>query len=166
MPFFHQSLQLFYKCHSVMISFSASVSFIKALESQQNHYNCDFPHSQLHKFAWGKIEQNAPDVYYLLSKMHFVKDALDNLLRKHKNGEGNLTSQEVACQWVQQNREAWLPWLPPGSLGKIPVYLGGMFPLSASEDAVWSRPGILQGKIFFEGRGVLLTKVHVYKIPI
>lgn len=129
-----------------MISFSGSMSIIKAMTSQLDYYNCDFPPSHLRKFAWRKIQDNAPDVYYLLSKMHFDKDTLDNLLRKHKNGGGNLTSQEVACDWVRQTRDVWLPWLPPGSLNKVPVYLGGMFPLTVSEDAVWSRPGILQGK--------------------
>ena len=131
-----------------MISFSASVSIIKAMTSQLDYYNCDFPPSHLRKFAWRKIQDNAPDVYYLLSKIYFDKDTLDILLRKHKNGGGNLTSQEVACDWVQQTRDVWLPWLPPGSLNKVPVYLGGMFPLTVSEDAVWSRPGILQGKNF------------------
>ncbi|XP_078367736.1 uncharacterized protein LOC144651661 isoform X1 [Oculina patagonica] len=126
---------------------SAGVSFIKAISSQQDYYNCDFPPSHLHKFSWRKIQDNAPDVYYLLSKMHFDKDTLDNLLQKHKNGGGNLTSQEVACDWVRQTGDVWMSWLPPGSLNKVPVYLGGMFPLSVSEDAVWSRPGILQGAL-------------------
>ena len=134
---------------SIMISFSAGASFVKALESQQGHYNCDFPRSHLYKFAWAKIQQNAPDVYYLLSKMHFDKVTLDDLLAKHENGGGNLTSWEVACDWLRQSRDVWLPWLPPGIINKVPVYLGGMFPLSVSEDAVWSRPGILEGKICF-----------------
>lgn len=130
-----------------MIFFSAGVSFVKAMTSQQDYYNCDFPPSHLRKFSWRKIQDNAPDVYNLLSKIHFDKDTLDNLLHKHKNGGGNLTTQEAACDWVRQTRDVWMTWLPPGSLNKVPVYLGGMFPLSVSDDAVWSRPGILQGKI-------------------
>lgn len=126
---------------------SASMSFTKALESSQDYYNCDFPPSHLYKLAWGKIQQNAPDVYYLLSKLHFEKGTLNKLLQKHENGGSNLTSQEIACDWLRQSRDIWLPWLPPGSLSKVPVYLGGMFPLSKSEDAVWSRPGILQGAL-------------------
>ena len=113
------------------------------------YYNCDLPPNHLHKFAWGKVQDNAPDVYYLLSKMQFGKDTLNELLHKRKDGGGNLTSWEVACDWVHQNRDVWLSWLPPGALDKVPVYLGGMFPLSITEDAVWSRPGILQGKICF-----------------
>ena len=132
-----------------IISFSANLSFIKVVGSQQENYNCDFPRSHLNKFAWAKIQQNAPDVYYLLSKMYLDKDTLDNLLRQHENDGGNLTSKEVACDWLRHTRDAWLPWLPPGTLGKIPVYIGGMFPLSVSEDAGWSRPGILQGEICF-----------------
>ena len=99
--------------------------------------------------AWAKIQENAPDVYYLLSKLYFDKETLNNLLQKHVDSGGNLTSQEIACNWLQQSRDIWLPWLPPGSLSKVPVYLGGMFPLSESEDVVWSRPGILQGMVFF-----------------
>ena len=99
--------------------------------------------------AWAKIQENAPDVYYLLSKLYFDKETLNNLLQKHIEGGGNLTSQEIACNWLQQSRDMWLPWLPTGSLSKVPVYLGGMFPLSESEDVVWSRPGILQGMVFF-----------------
>ena len=136
-----------------IISFSENLSFIRALGSQWENYNCDFPDSHLYKFAWAKIQQNAPDVYHLLSKMHFDKGTLDYLLRQHVNGGGNLTSEEVACDWLRQARDAWLPWLPPGTLSKVPVYIGGMFPLSVSEDAVWSRPGILQGEICFAGRG-------------
>ena len=99
--------------------------------------------------AWGKIQENAPDVYYLLSKLYFDKETLNNLLQKHIDSGGNLTSQEIACDWLQQSRDIWLSWLPSGSLSKVPVYLGGMFPLSESEDVVWSRPGILQGMVFF-----------------
>ena len=99
--------------------------------------------------AWGKIQENAPDVYYLLSKLYFDKETLNNLLQKRIDSGGNLTSQEIACNWLQQSRDIWLSWLPPGSLSKVPVYLGGMFPLSESEDVVWSRPGILQGMVFF-----------------
>ena len=101
------------------------------------------------KMAWRKIQENAPDVYFLLSKLYFDKETLNNLLQKHIKGGGNLTSQEIACNWLQQSRDMWLPWLPTGSLSKVPVYLGGMFPLSESEDVVWSRPGILQGMVFF-----------------
>ncbi|CAH3138826.1 unnamed protein product [Porites lobata] len=127
---------------------SAGVSLTKALESpQDNYYNCDFPPSHLTKMAWGKIQENAPDVYYLLSKLYFDKETLDNLLQKHIDSGGNLTSQEIACDWLQQSRDIWLSWLPSGSLSKVPVYLGGMFPLSESEDVVWSRPGILQGAL-------------------
>lgn len=122
------------------------MSFIKALTSQQDYYNCDFPHSHLHKFAWAKVQDNAPDVHHLLSKLYFDKETLSNLLHKHVNGGGNLTSQDIACGWLQQSSDVWMQWLPPGSLNKVPVYLGGMFPLSVSDDAVWSRPGILQGK--------------------
>ena len=99
--------------------------------------------------AWGKIQENAPDVYYLLSKLYFDKETLNNLLQKHIDSGGNLTSQEIACNWLQQSRDIWLSLLPPGSLSKVPVYLGGMFPLSESEDVVWSRPGIFQGMVFF-----------------
>ena len=145
-------LTFFYLVNSYIyyIPLSAGVSLTKALESpQDNYYNCDFPPSHLTKMAWGKIQENAPDVYYLLSKLYFDKETLNNLLQKHIDSGGNLTSQEIACDWLQQSRDIWLSWLPPGSLSKVPVYLGGMFPLSESEDVVWSRPGILQGMVFF-----------------
>lgn len=145
-------LTFFYLLNSYIyyIPLSASVSLTKALESpQDNDYNCDFPPSHLTKMTWGKIQENAPDVYYLLSKLYFDKETLDNLLQKHIDSGGNLTSPEIACDWLQQSRDIWLSWLPSGSLSKVPVYLGGMFPLSESEDVVWSRPGILQGMVFF-----------------
>lgn len=126
---------------------SANVSFIHAFSSQQGYYNCDFPPSHLFKFAWGAVQDSAPDVYYLLSKLYFDKETLSGLLQKHAYGGGNLTSEEIACDWLQQNRDTWMQWLPSGSFNKTPVYLGGMFPLSDSEDAVWSNPGILQGAL-------------------
>lgn len=121
------------------------MSFIHAFSSQQGYYNCDFPPSHLFKFAWGAVQDSAPDVFYLLSKLYFDKETLSGLLQKHACGGGNLTSEEIACDWLQQNRDTWMQWLPSGSFNKTPVYLGGMFPLSDSEDAVWSNPGILQG---------------------
>ena len=68
------------------------MSFVKAVESQQENYNCDFPLSRLYKFSWVKIRQNAPDVFQVLSKMHFDKGALTNLLYQHQVGGGNLSS--------------------------------------------------------------------------
>ncbi|XP_029195937.2 uncharacterized protein LOC114961433 isoform X2 [Acropora millepora] len=122
-----------------------TVSFVKAVESQHENYNCDFPLSHLYKFSWVKIRQNAPDVFQVLSKMHFDKGTLSNLLHQHQVGGGNLSSEKVACGWLQQNRDVWESWLPVGTFSKSPVYIGGMFPVSVNDNAVWGRPGILQG---------------------
>ena len=132
--------------NDVTFLYSPNVSFITAMTSKLGPFNCDFPHSHLQKFAWGKVKQNSPDVYHTLSRMYFDRNTMNDLLSKHKNGGGNLTSQEVACDWLEHSKDVWLPWLPSESFNsRIPVYLGGMFPLSTSDDAVWSRPGILHG---------------------
>lgn len=124
------------------------MSFVKAVESQHENYNCDFPLSHLYKFSWVKIRQNAPDVFQVLSKMHFDKGTLSNLLHQHQVGGGNLSSERVACGWLRQNRDVWESWLPVGTFSKSPVYIGGMFPVSVNDNAMWGRPGILQGKIY------------------
>ena len=121
------------------------MSFVRELGSQQGNYDCDFPRSHLYKFSWEKIKENAPDVFHVLSNMYFDKDTLNSLLHKLQVGGGNSTSEKVACDWLRQNRDVWQAWLPSGTLNNIPVYIGGMFPLSVNEDAVWSRPGILEG---------------------
>lgn len=142
------------------------MSFVKAVESQQeNYYNCDFPLSHLYKFSWVKIRQNAPDVFQVLSNMHFDKGSFSNLLYQHQVGGGNLSSEKVACGWLRQNRDVWESWLPLGTFRKSPVYIGGMFPLSVSDSAVWSRPGILQGEIFQQNfRHTNFTQTKYIKI--
>ncbi|XP_068721735.1 uncharacterized protein [Montipora capricornis] len=122
-----------------------NVSFVRELGSQQGNYDCDFPQSHLYKFSWEKIKENAPDVFHVLSNMYFDKDTLNSLLHKLQVGGGNSTSKKVACDWLRENRDVWQAWLPSGISNNIPVYIGGMFPLSVNEDAVWSRPGILEG---------------------
>jgi len=123
----------------------STVSFVKAVESQHENYNCDFPLSHLYKFSWVKIRQNAPDVFQVLSKLHFDNDTLSNLLHQHQVCGGNLSSERVACGWLRQNRDVWESWLPVGTFSKSPVYIGGMFPVSVNDNAVWGRPGIIQG---------------------
>ncbi|XP_032231213.2 receptor-type guanylate cyclase gcy-2-like [Nematostella vectensis] len=108
---------------------------------------CDFPLMRLKKFAWSQVKAGAPEVYHLLTKMYFSQDELNSMLLNHVDSEGSKTSKELACDWLQRKRDMWSSWLPVQNIlnGKVPVYLGGMFPMSHDPDAVWSSPGILAG---------------------
>lgn len=121
------------------------MSFVEVMNSENGTFDCDFPNNHLWKFAWSKVKESAPDVYHLLSKLYLPRNQLDQLLQQHEDAGGNMTSQSLACYWLRQSRNVWLSWLPPRRPGKIPVYLGGMFPLSMAKDAVVSSPGILTG---------------------
>lgn len=46
-------------------------------------------------------------------------------------GSGSIV-EDVACKWLQENKEVWESWEPKGGNGKIPLYIGGIFPISGS----------------------------------
>lgn len=50
--------------------------------------------------------------------------------------------EEAACRWMKENRIAWQSWEPKGGNGKVPLVIGGIFPITGS----YTARGILVGK--------------------
>jgi len=101
----------------------------------------------LKKLAWHQVQKGAADFYHVLQQLYLGLKDLNQLLRQHKDIGGSMSSEELACHWLRQKESVWLSWLPSGiQSGKVPVYLGGMFPMDQNDGALWVRPGILTGK--------------------
>lgn len=114
---------------------------------KNNTIDCDFPFNHLKKFAWFEVKSGAPEFYHVLEKMYLTQKQLISLLHNHKDAGGTMSSYDAACDWLRQARNVWLSWLPSGlHTGKVPVYIGGMFPMDENEAALWVRPGILEGE--------------------
>lgn len=111
---------------------------------------CDYPQNYLKKLVWNKVKSNAPDFYHLLENMYIGYDEFNLLLGQHKDAGGAFTSKGVACHWLRKKKSVWSSWLLSGlPSGKVPVYLGGMFPMDDNDGALWVRPGILTGLFCF-----------------
>ncbi|XP_070575709.1 uncharacterized protein [Ptychodera flava] len=98
--------------------------------------DCDFKLNVLEKYTWHRVEWGLPNAYSTLKDMEFSQNAMDEILRNQYVNK--LTEQEAACQWVQENQEVWIEWIP-GVVVNQTIIIGGMF---SNTGSVWPEPGI------------------------
>jgi hypothetical protein len=52
-----------------------------------------------------------------------------------------MSVEQVACEWMRSTESTWENWKPKDGNGKIPLFIGGIFPISGS----YTAGGILVG---------------------
>lgn len=110
--------------------------------------DCDFEVNQLAKIVWSMMKSHAPEAYHVIQRVSFGQDQYDEILRDffRRNGAENITRDEAleqtSCDWLQQNQEIWSKWIPKTTGSKMPIYIGGLFPITGP---FWRQPGIVTG---------------------
>lgn len=56
--------------------------------------------------------------------------------------DGISVVEKAACRWMRENKFVWESWEPKGGNGKVPLFIGGIFPITGS----YTARGILVGK--------------------
>ncbi|XP_077982551.1 uncharacterized protein LOC144437483 [Glandiceps talaboti] len=97
---------------------------------------CDFKLNILEKYAWHKVASALPHVFSVLEDIEMSQVEIDDILRYQYVNK--LTEMEAACQWVKDNEDIWMDWIP-GVIVNQTIYIGGMFTNTGS---VWPQPGI------------------------
>ncbi len=70
---------------------------------------CDYPADELFKIFWSGLEEAAPDVYGLLSKMSYTtEDQIEMIAAVELDGA---SLEEAARAWLDSNQETWQGWL-------------------------------------------------------
>jgi len=53
------------------------------------------------------------------------------------------TIEQLSCEWMRNSESIWRNWKPKDENGKIPLYIGGIFPITGS----YTARGILIGEL-------------------
>lgn len=101
--------------------------------------NCDFGLNQFTKIVWAKLKTSIPEAYHVISKMKFHQDEYIKLLQVRE-----LSTEEIACNWIHEHKNIWQTWLPDNLTNKTKIYLGGLFPMTGH---YWMEPGLVQGMV-------------------
>jgi glycine betaine/proline transport system substrate-binding protein len=72
-------------------------------------YNCDYPTDHLMKTVSAKLETKNPAAFKFLQNMKWT-DADQNTVTTYKNAD-NMTIDEAAQKWVDDNPTVWQKWL-------------------------------------------------------
>eukprot|EP01062_Namystynia_karyoxenos_P016805 TRINITY_DN1618_c0_g1_i1.p1 TRINITY_DN1618_c0_g1~~TRINITY_DN1618_c0_g1_i1.p1 ORF type:complete len:2851 (+),score=856.91 TRINITY_DN1618_c0_g1_i1:114-8555(+) len=72
-------------------------------------FSCQPPKQALLKVVSGTLQERHPDVYQLVKRMRFSNEDLSSMLRRILPERPPL--DEVACDWLKENREKWEPWV-------------------------------------------------------
>ncbi|GAB6030439.1 hypothetical protein CHUAL_007310 [Chamberlinius hualienensis] len=91
--------------------------------------HCGFEINQLNKVAWTGLQKAAPEVMHVIRSMTFTQAQYQSLLESYINSTRESIG-EVACKWVRNNRQIWSQWMPANLTNKMPLYIGGIFPLT------------------------------------
>ena len=145
--------------------------------SDRSPFDCDFQIHQLTKVMWGVMRSHIPEAYRLISNIEFSQDEIEDLLMGFTtlNDANELLGvdevlEQTACSWLRNNRNLWFKWIPENVSSKMPIYLGGMFPLTGP---YWRQPAILEGRficfMFLWSRNnnnIIIISSHLYEAPI
>ena len=71
---------------------------------------CDYPADELFKIFWSGLEEAYPDVFTFLSNMNYSTE--DQISMVAAVELDDLTPEEAAEAWVEDNEDVWREWLP------------------------------------------------------
>ncbi|XP_069989042.1 uncharacterized protein [Penaeus vannamei] len=115
-----------------------SVAFSPCIDSSvridgKSPYQCKYEMHRFHKFVWKKLKRYAKYAYDALHKIKINHTELIDLMHTYneKQPKTNSTLDEVACQWMKENKDRWDNWLPVGDLPELTLV--GLFPISGSD---------------------------------
>ncbi|XP_076336163.1 uncharacterized protein LOC143239183 [Tachypleus tridentatus] len=92
---------------------------------------CEFEINQLEKVTWSVFKKNAHDAYHVVQSMFFSQTQLTSMLEKYEQAlQNGWSMQQIACSWLLQHEHIWSKWIPDDLSHRIPLYIGGIFPLS------------------------------------
>eukprot|EP01065_Artemidia_motanka_P043819 TRINITY_DN6135_c0_g3_i1.p1 TRINITY_DN6135_c0_g3~~TRINITY_DN6135_c0_g3_i1.p1 ORF type:complete len:2338 (+),score=366.02 TRINITY_DN6135_c0_g3_i1:80-7015(+) len=89
-------------------------------------FDCMQPENPLVKLVHADLERNHPDVAQLVAEYFLTKDDLDGMLSQilvRRSGH-----QDVACDWLKENREKWDGWVRRSPLQKAQERLRQYYP--------------------------------------
>lgn len=72
--------------------------------------DCDYPDDVLFKVAWTGLKDEDPDAYTFLKNFNYTNEDQINMIAKVDSGE--MTAEEAAQAWVDENEAVWKTWLP------------------------------------------------------
>ncbi|PIK62648.1 hypothetical protein BSL78_00440 [Apostichopus japonicus] len=97
---------------------------------------CDFPWHPVTKIAWSVVEMNAPPLAAFIQNICIDDGDIEDIFSSYAHSK--LDMEEFTCQWLQENHEIWLDWIPAGSLAvRRKVFLPGLFPTIDSADELY-----------------------------
>eukprot|EP00743_Colponemidia_sp_Colp-15_P003694 GILK01003986.1.p1 GENE.GILK01003986.1~~GILK01003986.1.p1 ORF type:complete len:822 (+),score=145.46 GILK01003986.1:31-2466(+) len=90
--------------------FNADV-FATATAAPWGPINCDYATDTLTKIVWPQLKDLASPAYHLLRQLTLTNADTDSMLKLHVNGAGTLSSEGVACDWLNNNIAKWSSWI-------------------------------------------------------
>jgi glycine betaine/proline transport system substrate-binding protein len=72
--------------------------------------DCDYPEDVLFKVANAELKNTDPDAYTFLTNFNYTNDDQISMIAKVDSGE--MTAEEAAQEWVDNNEAVWRAWLP------------------------------------------------------
>ncbi|MGL4610762.1 MAG: ABC transporter substrate-binding protein [Trueperaceae bacterium] len=76
----------------------------------ENGVACDYPEDVLFKIAYTGLKDEEPEAYTLLKNMNYTNEDQIGMIAKVDSGE--LTAEEAAQEWLDNNEAVWKAWLP------------------------------------------------------
>ncbi|KAG8222593.1 hypothetical protein J437_LFUL002585 [Ladona fulva] len=97
---------------------------------------CKYDLHRLVKVVWSGLKKGASMAYRAIHLVSFSAEEYGDLLMRYGNRQfdgGFKNETELACDWLKSKRNVWRNWIPHSDKQKIPLYIGGVFPMSGTK---------------------------------
>jgi glycine betaine/proline transport system substrate-binding protein len=106
----------FWTPHSVLAKYELTTVELPAYTDEcgakagSGTVDCEYPPDNLYKIAWSGLEEQAPEVYSLLSKFNYTNE--DQISMIAAVDTDKKSPEEAAQAWIDSHEDVWKAWLP------------------------------------------------------
>ncbi|XP_076168527.1 uncharacterized protein LOC143147294 isoform X3 [Ptiloglossa arizonensis] len=93
---------------------------------------CNYESNRLTKLVWSRLEFIAKLAFEAINRATFTDDMYEDLINRYNRYSGITDEEDIACGWLKDNLNYTLTSWMPNYSNKNLLYVGGIFPMSAS----------------------------------
>lgn len=99
--------------------------------TRKGSIDCAYESNRLTKLVWGRLETIATIAFQAINRAKFDREMYEDLIVRRMRSP-SVTDEQIACDWLKDNRNYTLMEWKPNNEYKNTLFVGGIFPMSGN----------------------------------